>query len=195
VVETLQKEHVEVPDSLGLNSEQLRLRIAPRLERAAFAQVLAELLAEGQCVQDGSWWHLPGHAIILAEKDENLWRRIAPLLREQPFHPPRVRDIARAESLEEAAVRKILVQVARMGRAYRVAHDHYFDRTAVARLAGIFRDLAQEAPDGAVSAARFRDRIGTGRKLAIHILEYFDRVGLARRLRDTHRLRNDSLQF
>ena len=159
VVETLLKEHNEAPDSLGLNPEQLRLRIAPRLERAAFAQVLAELLEAGQCARDGTWWHLPGHTLVLMEKDQTLWRRIAPLLLGQPFQPPRVRDIARAESLEEGAVRKLLIQAARMGFVYRVAHDHFFDREAVARLADIVRDLADEAPDGAVSAARFRDRM------------------------------------
>ncbi|QSA96163.1 selenocysteine-specific translation elongation factor [Methylococcus sp. EFPC2] len=195
VIETLRKEHEDVPDSLGLNAEQLRLRAAPRLDRAAFAQVLAELLEDGECARDGSWWHLPGHRITLSESDEALWQRIAPLLLEQPFQPPRVRDIARAEALEEAAVRKLLIQVACMGQVYKVAHDHYFDRTAVAQLADIVRDLARQAPDGAVAAAEFRDRIATGRKLAIHILEYFDRIGLTRRLGDAHRLRNHGLQL
>jgi selenocysteine-specific elongation factor len=195
VIETLKKEHEDVPDSLGLNAEQLRLRTAPRLERTVFAELLAELLEEGLCARESSWWHLPGHEITLSEADEQLWRRIAPLLLEHPFQPPRVRDIARAESLDETAVRKLMMQAARMGRVYRVAHDHYFDRTAVAALADIVRDLAREAPDGTVTAAAFRDRIGTGRKLAIHILEYFDRVGLTRRLRDTHLLRNDGLHF
>ncbi|MGX2041894.1 selenocysteine-specific translation elongation factor [Methylocaldum sp. MU1018] len=195
VIETLGKEHEDVPDSLGLNAEQLRLRTAPRLERTVFAQLLAELLEQGLCAREGSWWHLPGHEITLSEKDEQIWRRIAPLLLEHPFQPPRVRDIARAESLDETAVRRLLMQAARMGRVYRVAHDHYFDRTAVVALADIVRDLAREAPDGTVTAAAFRDRIGTGRKLAIHILEYFDRVGLTRRLRDAHLLRNDGLQF
>ncbi len=195
IVETLGKEHEDVPDSLGLNAGQLRLRTAPRLERAAFAQVLAESMAEGHCVRNGSWWHLPGHKIVLTQKDETLWQRIAPLLQQQAFLPPRVRDIARAESLDEAAVRKLLIQVARTGQVYRVAPDHYFDRTAAAQLAGIVRELAQEDTDGVVSAARFRDRIGTGRKLAILILEYFDRIGLTRRVGDTHRLRDDTLQF
>ena len=40
-------------------------------------------------------------------------------------------------------------------------------------------------------AAEFRDRIGTGRKLAIQILEFFDRVGYTRRVRDVHLLRPD----
>lgn len=193
VIATLRQAHQEAPDSLGLNSEQLRLRTAPRLERVVFAPLLAELLEEGQCLRDGSWWHLPGHQIVLTAHDQSLWRRIAPLLTDEPFHPPRVRDIARAGSLDEAAVRTLLVRVARMGRVYKVAQDHYFDRAAVARLADIVRDLASESPDRAVPAARFRDRIGTGRKLAIQILEYFDRIGLTRRLRDAHRLRDESL--
>ncbi len=195
VVETLRQEHETAPDSLGLNAEQLRLRVAPRLARAIFAQVLAETLDNRQCAKDGSWWHLPGHKIILSEPDEKLWHRIAPLLLDPPFQPPRVRDIAHAESLDEAVVRKLLIQVARMGQVYRIAHDHYFDRVAVAQLADLFRELARDASDGSVSAAQFRDRIGTGRKLAIHILEFFDRIGYTRRFGDLHRLREDTIQF
>ena len=48
--------------------------------------------------------------------------------------------------------------------------------------------LAQEA----LSIARYRDATGLGRKRAIQILEFFDRTGLTRRVRDTHFLRSDS---
>jgi selenocysteine-specific elongation factor len=130
---------------------------------------------------------------VLSTQDQALWHRIAPLLTEQPFQPPRVRDIARTESLDEATVRQLLIRVARQGSVYKVAHDHYFDRDAVAQLAGIVRELAAGTLEGTVTAAEFRDRIGTGRKLAIQILEYFDRIGLTRRLRDIHRLRDGSL--
>jgi selenocysteine-specific elongation factor len=43
-----------------------------------------------------------------------------------------------------------------------------------------------------VEAARYRDAIGLGRKRAIQILEYFDRVGYTRRVRDAHVVRLDS---
>ncbi|MEI7430178.1 MAG: SelB C-terminal domain-containing protein [Betaproteobacteria bacterium] len=39
-------------------------------------------------------------------------------------------------------------------------------------------------------AASLRDEIGRGRKVAIHILEFFDRIGYTRRVRDSHVLRN-----
>jgi selenocysteine-specific elongation factor len=44
-----------------------------------------------------------------------------------------------------------------------------------------------------VRAAVFRDGSGLGRKRAIQILEFFDRVGYTRRVREAHRLRGDSL--
>ena len=78
-----------------------------------------------------------------------------------------------------------------MGEVFRVAHDHYFTRAAVADLAAIALDLSEA--DGEARAAAFRDRIGTGRKLAIQILEFFDRIGYSRRIGDGHRVFRDSL--
>jgi selenocysteine-specific elongation factor len=102
-----------------------------------------------------------------------------------------VRDLARALLSEEDAMRQLLKRVARTGEVYPVAHDHYFARGAVTALAEIVRELSSQ--HGVVSAAEFRDRIGTGRKLAIHILEFFDRVGFTRRVRDNHVLRQPAL--
>src|SRR5205807_973968 len=64
-------------------------------------------------------------------------------------------------------------------------------RVAIAELARIVSELAAEK--GEVTAAEFRDRIGTGRKLAIRILEYFDKTGFSRRVGDAHRVRDPTL--
>jgi len=71
-----------------------------------------------------------------------------------------------------------------------VAHDHFFDTSAVRAMADIARELNER--NGAARAAEFRDRIGTGRKVAIQILEFFDRVGYTRRVRDDHLVRRDN---
>jgi len=42
----------------------------------------------------------------------------------------------------------------------------------------IAADLAAGAPDGCFTAAQFRDRVDNGRKVAIQILEFFDRQGV-----------------
>jgi selenocysteine-specific elongation factor len=130
--------------------------------------------------------------VRLAPPDERLWQEdVRPLLRTRPFNPPRVRDVARTLGLEEQRVRRLCRTLVGQGELFLVAHDHYFARESVAELAEILRSLHD--CEGEARAAGFRDRIGTGRKVAIQILEFFDRVGYSRRIGDSHRIFRDTL--
>ena len=59
-------------------------------------------------------------------------------------------------------------------------------------LATLVHQLAQQNEQKEVEAKAFRDATGLGRKRAIQILEFFDRVGYTRRVRDAHLLRPDA---
>lgn len=190
LLETLAAEHARVPDMVGVDRERLRRMTAPALPRAAFLALTDELLAAGRIAASGLWLHLPGHTVTLLPHEDRLWTRAHPLLDAAPRQPPRVRDIAAALGADERAVRLLLQRLARQGKVFQVAHDHFFTREAVLALAAVARELAA---DDALEAAVFRDRIGSGRKLAIQILEFFDRVGFTRRVRDRHQLRHAEL--
>ena len=189
VLDRLAEVHRLSPDMLGPNADRLRALAAPRLPRALFAGLLGALREEGSVIQSGPWLHLPEHRITLSPGDQEIWHRVAPLLLDQPFQPPRVRDLANVLQVGEARMRLLLQQLAAMGEVYRVAHDHYFMPQSVERLAAIVREIAAERPDGRITAALFRDQIGTGRKLAIQILEFFDASAVTRRAGDAHHLR------
>ncbi|RIX47391.1 MAG: selenocysteine-specific translation elongation factor [Rhodocyclales bacterium GT-UBC] len=186
-------EHERAPDMPGVERDRLRRLTLPTLSRAAFDSLLAEPLADGRITQTHAWLHLPEHRIQMASTDRDLWLTLKPLLDAAPYCPPRVRDIAKATGIGEESVRSLFKRVARIGEAYPVAHDHYFTAEAVADLA--HRVAAIEARDGLTRAAALRDEIGGGRKVAIHILEFFDRIGYTRRVRDTHVLRGTPAQF
>jgi selenocysteine-specific elongation factor len=189
-VEAVGATHQREPEMPGLERNRLRRIVAPNLDADALAEIVGELLAEGLLVRRGAFVALPAHKAELARDERVRWERIMPLLMNEPFEPPRVRDIARATGIPEAEVRGVLKKVARVGEVTLVAHDHFFLTDAVRRLADIAGELA--ARDGAARAAPFRDRIGGGRKVAIQILEFFDRVGYTRRVRDDHLLRRDN---
>ena len=180
-------EHQRAPDLVGVERERLRRLTLPTLARAAFDALVAELLDAGRLAAARAWLHLPEHRVQLAAADRDLFAVLKPLVDAQPFGPPRVRDIARASGTAEDVVRQLFRRVARAGELYPVAHDHYFSADAVARLAALVAELNVEK--GAARAADLRDRIGGGRKVAIHILEFFDRIGYTRRVRDDHVLR------
>jgi selenocysteine-specific elongation factor len=171
----------------GVEQNRLRRMVAPALAAEAFGELVDELLEQGRLVRRGAFLGDPAHKTELAKNERVLWERIKPLLLEKPFEPPRVRDVGRELQIPETEVRTLLRRVARVGEITLVAHDHFFDTDAVRAMADIAAELSER--DGATHAAAFRDRIGTGRKLAIQILEFFDRVGFTRRVRDDHLVR------
>jgi len=182
--------HEREPEMPGLEQNRLRRIIAPALDAEALAEVVDELLAESVLARRGAFLALPSHKAELGRDERVRWEVIKPLLMDGPFGPPRVRDIARDTGMAEVEVRSVLKKVARLGEVMLVAHDHFFLADAVRRLADIAGELAEQ--EGAARAASFRDRIGGGRKVAIQILEFFDRVGFLRRVRDDHLLRRDN---
>ncbi|MHB1174174.1 MAG: selenocysteine-specific translation elongation factor [Sulfuriferula sp.] len=190
LLDTLAAEHARMPDMLGVDRERLRRMTAPTLLRSAFLALTDELLVAGELKASGLWLHLPGHRITLLAHEQALWLKVRPLLEASLYQPPRVRDIANSLKVEESVVRQSLQRLARMGEVFQIAHDHFFMHEAVVELAAIARNLAE---DGQLEAASFRDRIGVGRKLAVQILEFFDRVGFTRRARDNHTLRHAEL--
>lgn len=193
LLNTLAAEHERAPDLTGVERDRLRRLTLPTLSRPAFDALLAAPLADGRIAQTNAWLHLPEHRVQLANTDRDLWQTLKPLLDAQPYGPPRVRDVAKATGLPEDTVRALFKRIARHGDAWPVAHDHYFTAEAVADLARRVAALNQR--DGHARAAPLRDEIGGGRKVAIHILEFFDRIGYTRRVRDTHVLRGNPEQF
>jgi selenocysteine-specific elongation factor len=105
-----------------------------------------------------------------------------------------VRDLAKGAGESEALVRITLARLARQGDLHQTVKDLYYAPATMARLAAIAREVGSEH-DGDVLAAQFRDATGLGRKRAIQILEYFDRIGVLRRVGDEHRLRGDTQLF
>lgn len=186
-------EHERAPDLTGVERDRLRRLTLPTLSRAAFDVLLAAPLADGRIAQSNAWLHLPAHRVQLAAADSDLWQTLKPLLEVEPYAPPRVRDVAKATGIAEDTIRALFKRIARHGDAWPVAQDHFFTAGAVSALA--HKVAALNERDGCARAATLRDEIGGGRKVAIHILEFFDRIGYTRRVRDTHVPRGTPEQF
>lgn len=188
-ISALDRFHAEKPDLPGLGQERLRLALTPRLPAPVFAQALYRLVGEGQVALDRSWVRRPSHEVRLSEAEEALWARIAPQLGGgERFRPPRVRDIAKAMRLEEAHVRRLFKLASRRGDVDEIAPDHYFLAGAVIEMADVARELAAKGEGGEFTVIEYRDRLANGRKVAIHILEFFDRQGLTMRRGDIRRI-------
>jgi selenocysteine-specific elongation factor len=196
LVATLEAFHAASPDLPGLGRERLRLQLEPRLPAPAFLSLLQGLARSGKVALDGAWVRQASHEVRLTAEDTKLWESIAPLLAGSArFRPPRVRDIAGLRAVRETDVRRVLKRLGRMGKVDEIAHDHFFLRASVAEMVEIIIDLATGASNGQFTAAQFRDRVDNGRKVAIEILEFFDRHGVTLRRGDLRRINRHRLDL
>jgi selenocysteine-specific elongation factor len=181
--------HQTAPESPGLELDRLRLALAERLPPPLFRALVKALVEDGTLAVRGASIHLPGHAAALREFEQRLWVRVRLRLEESGFDPSWVRDLARELSVPERAMRQLMKRLAPMGEVIEVAPDRFYRRHTVHQMASMLADMCATATNGTVTAAEFRDRIAIGRKLAIIILEYFDRTGVTIRHGDLRKVR------
>jgi selenocysteine-specific elongation factor len=185
--------HRTAPDEVGPDARRLKRLAGPRTDDSLWRHALDALVARGALVRSGTWLHLPDHAARLNEAEQKLAQKLLPRLADGGFDPPWVRDLAKDCAVSEPMVRQTLASLARRGEAFQVVRDLYYPLATIERLAALARDCL-DGPEG-LQAASFRDATGLGRKRAIQLLEFFDRVGFTRRVKDTHLLRPDTTLF
>jgi selenocysteine-specific elongation factor len=188
--------HRDNPDLPGIALERLRLQLEPRLPAQAFAAALQSMARLREIALDGAWVRLPDHQVRLTPAEERLWRGMEPLLAgKERFRPPRVRDVSAVLGVGETEVRRVFKLLGRLGKVDEVAHDHFFLRETLADMVEIASALAVNATNGQFTAAEFRDRLDSGRKVAIQILEFFDRHGVTLRRGDLRRMNKHRLDL
>ncbi|ENG2948070.1 selenocysteine-specific translation elongation factor [Enterobacter cloacae] len=189
VLNTLATYHEQHQDEPGPGRERLR-RMALPMEDDALVLLLIENMRENGVIKSHhGWLHLPDHKAGFTAEQEAIWQKAAPLFGDEPWW---VRDLARETNTDEQVMRQVLRHAAQQGLIVAIVKDRYYRNDRIVAFASLIRELDQAR--GSTCAADFRDRLNVGRKLAIQILEYFNRIGFTRRRGNDHLLR-DSLLF
>ncbi|MFZ6849184.1 selenocysteine-specific translation elongation factor [Undibacterium sp. RuRC25W] len=197
IVDALRQFHTNFPDETGPQHPRLKRIVAPEIEDALWRAVIEKLTQSGGVIAQGPWLRLPEHSVELDPEQQALADALLRSLHAAVFDPPWVRDLAKEHQRHEEVVRSLLRKLALRGQVYQIVRDLYCHPQRIAELAQLAESIAvapsQNSAYRQLNAAAFRDVSGMGRKRAIQFLEFFDRVGYTRRLRDAHVVRTDSL--
>ena len=131
---------------------------------------------------------MPEHKAGFTDEQQAVWHKVEALFGDDPWW---VRDLAREVHVEESLMRAVLRQAAQQGMITAIVKDRYYRNDRIVQFAQRVREL--DRLRGSTCAADFRDTLNVGRKLAIQILEYFDRIGFTRRRGNDHILRDKAL--
>lgn len=183
--------HAAHPQESGMDIPALRNSAGVRLPLAAFQALVRDLANRQQVVLSNDRVRLREHETTSNPQDQELWERVRHSLMKTGVHVPLVAELAQRLSVPEQPLREFLHRKSRTGEILRVTPERFASRETLARIAATCVEIAKRNDDGFFSAAQLRDAIGTGRGLAIHYLEFFDRLGITLRFGDRRRIGKD----
>ncbi len=188
ILQSLKEFHAGHPLVPGMDMEELRGKLVYELSPKIFRLVVDTLLDEKLIGKEENLLRLASHRVQLGGQEKTLMDKIKKLLGEQPLAPPDLKDIEKQAAVSRQRLNEVMRLLEREGTVVRVTTDMYF-------LAGSIEDLRQTLKKyllekHEMSAASFRDLIGSSRKYTIPLLEYFDRNGLTIRVGDIRRLKS-----
>lgn len=189
LLDTLCEYHQQHNDQMGVGRSRLKRMALPTYHDEMVYHLQSQLRQEGAINQTRGWLHLPTHGLAFTPEQEALWQQIKVYFEQS--EPWWVRDLATKIQNDEKETRSLLRKAAQLGLIIPIIADRYYTHESIEKFASII--VKYNETNGSVSAADFRDELSVGRKLAVQILEYFDRTGFTRRKKDLHILRDKGL--
>lgn len=175
--------HRRFPLRRGRPREEVRA-LWPALDVRASNALLERLEADGVVRLEQGVAALAGYRPSLSEADERALRALEAAYREAGLSPPAPAEAAAALGIADPG--ELLNRLLDTGVLVKAGEDLYFHRDALAAAAQAVRRHLEAR--GSMTMAEMRDLLGTTRKYAVPLGEYFDRIRLTRRTGDARRL-------
>ena len=179
VTETLAAHHLQHPLEEGADLASVRATVSMVLRRISASAdpqlievLLEDLTDRGVVARTASAMHLPSHAVVLDRRSAGLEGLLAAIGGTGEATPPTVTELQAAGS-----GREVIEAAARAGIIVRVTPELVFTPEFVARAEALVRASGAEG----ITVSAFREHLGTSRKYAIPLLEWFDQSGVTRR--------------
>ena len=188
ILESLKAFHAGHPLVPGMDMEELRGKLRYTLSPKIFRVVTDALINEKLIAREENLLRLAGHRVQLGGQEKTLMDKIKKLLGEQPLAPPDLKEIEKQTGVPRSRLSEVIRLLEREGAVVRITTDMYFLASSVEDLRQTLRKYLTEKSE--MTAATFRDLIGSSRKYTIPLLEFFDRDGLTIRIGDIRRLKS-----
>ena len=151
--------------------QTLRSEGAPTETELADAMI-RDLCDRGVAARDGATIRLASHRVALSERSEDIDRLLEAIDGENEATPPTVKELVAG-----GIGRDVIDAAAREGLVVRLTSDLVVTTGFVARAETTIRSMGETG----ITVSALRESLGTSRKYAIPLMEWFDQRGVTRR--------------
>lgn len=181
ILRTVEAYHASEPWRVGVPKEELKTKAFGAGDNRLYAHLMAELVATHKVEETGDFVRQPGFSPAIDPKSAGARERILQALLQGRFAPPGLDEITRRAG-DGASFDRIFRALRDAGLVVEVAGGIFFHRDVLEEIKRIVAD--EVSSKGNITVASLRDRLGTSRKYALTVLEYFDSIKLTKRVGD-----------
>jgi selenocysteine-specific elongation factor len=176
--------HARAPWRLGATAAELAAALGLREELVK--RLLTAWHDDGRLGLRVRFWHLPEFSPSLTKEQRAFFEQRTAVAREAPYVPRPYGELERATVAAGPEMREALESLLTQGVLVRVGEDVYRRSQIEAAQTALHAYLQTH---GAATMAQLRDVLGTSRKYALPLMEYFDSLGFTVRDGELRRLR------
>lgn len=190
-MKTLQREieakvedfHASNPLLLGIATQELRGRAAPRLRPEIFRTALEELVGRRKLAVSGDIVQRADRQVSLSDEERKAKEQIAQEFERAGLAPSSPGEVFSRTAMDVPRASKLLQLLVREKILVKITEDMVFHASALKRLTLLLSEYKRRRGERLPISA-FKELAGVSRKHAIPLLEYMDRTGLTRRSGD-----------
>jgi len=146
--------------------------------------LLRDLEREKIIVVQGDALDIPGRSKTLGGAEGELARAIEKRFADAALQPPPVSEIINERTYKPKMIEGVIGFLVKQGTLVRLAEGIYVHRDSLAAA----REKMATKKGEMIDVGQFKDFFGLSRKIAIPLLEYFDREGVTKRIGDSRRV-------
>ena len=177
--------HDREPFSAGIARKALQEKHFARIPDEVFRSALAGLVADRTVIHEADVIRLADREQELSAAERGFVERFLAELRTAGLQPRKLSEIVAdvtAADVTASHAAKLVEMLAKRGDVIKVSTDLVFAGDVIASLRTRLKDRAALLPGRLIDVAAFKDLAGVSRKYAIPLLEYFDRIGVTKRV-------------
>ncbi|RMG66617.1 MAG: hypothetical protein D6715_06500, partial [Calditrichaeota bacterium] len=182
---TLAGYHQQFPGRPGMEEKELLGPLEGQFNREAVQQAIALGLHQKKLVRDAAFLRLASFQPTMRARDAELVAFVEQKLAENLMVPPTLQELAQAKGVDLKALKEPLALLRRQGRLIYVSENLHYLPEGLEQIQKRLRAFFQQKET--ISVPEFKELIGSTRKHAIPLLEYFDRQHITVRQGDVRR--------
>lgn len=181
--------HDKYPLKAGMSKEELKSKVMENARQKISDEIFDYLQKEKMLKLEGQYVSLWDFNVAYTKEQENIKNFIIDEYLKNKFNPPKYAEIIPKLKNPEKVATQVYNALIDSGELVKVEQDIVFSKVSYDEAVNMLKNYLTE--NKYIQLGEFRDLLGTSRKYAMALLDYFDQLKITKRIEDKRILYKD----